>query len=190
MRPIVLVFTIIVLVPFGAEVRSGVPGSDPGSREIECEAGPEFENTLGVLVNTAEVALEERDLATAQRCGEELLKIVERRPASPDGYALHEGHRILGHVALAAGDLEAAKRHLIDAGRTHGSPSLDSFGPRLDLARALLARGERDAVMEYLRLCSRFWKGRKATLERWIADIQSGGQPRLKDFAPPDDPPR
>lgn len=191
MRSIVLVFTIIVFAPCDAEVRAGVPGSASGSREIECEADPEFETRLVALVRTGRRAVAEADHPTARRCGQELLRIVERCPASPhDGYALHEVHRFLGHVALAAGDVAAAKRHLIDAGRTHGSPSLRSFGPRLDLARALLARGERDAVIEYLRSCSRFWKGRKATLERWIADIQSGGQPHLKDFAPPDDPPR
>lgn len=70
------------------------------------------------------------------------------------------------------------------------SPALNSFGPRFDLATALLAKGERGAVIEYLRLCSRFWEGRKTTLERWVADIQAGGQPHLEDFAPRDEPPR
>ena len=60
------------------------------------------------------------------------------------------------------------------AGKTPGSPQLDSFGPDRDLARALLERGERTAVLAYLAECARFWKGREALLEGWRAAIERG----------------
>ena len=40
------------------------------------------------------------------------------------GNAIHDGHRILGHVALRQGDTEVAKAHLRSAGTTPGSPQL------------------------------------------------------------------
>jgi len=95
---------------------------------------------------------------------------------------VHEGHRILGHLELKAGDVEAAKKHLLEAGATPGSPSLNSFGPELTLANDLLAKGERDAVIEYLRLISRFWQGREDALESWIILIQGGKTPELNRF--------
>jgi hypothetical protein len=95
---------------------------------------------------------------------------------------VHEGHRVLGHLDLKAGDVEAAKKHLLEAGKTPGSPQLDSFGPELTLASDLLARGEREAVVEYLRQISRFWKGREEALEEWIILIQAGKTPELNRF--------
>jgi hypothetical protein len=98
------------------------------------------------------------------------------------GNAVHEGHRVLGHLDLKAGDVEAAKKHPLEAGKTPGSPQLDSFGPELTLASDLLARGEREAVVEYLRQISRFWKGREEALEEWIILIQAGKTPELNRF--------
>src|SRR5262249_41988818 len=44
-----------------------------------------------------------------------------------DGNAIHDGHEVLGLVALRRGDLDRAKRELLLAGETPGSPQLDSF---------------------------------------------------------------
>ena len=51
-----------------------------------------------------------------------------------------------------------ASRHLIESAQTEGSPVLCSFGPRMVLAKELLGRGETEVVLQYLKLCSAFWK--------------------------------
>ena len=56
------------------------------------------------------------------------------------GNAIHDSHNILGRVALRRNDIDAAKKHLIKAGRTKGSPQLDTFGTSMVLAKELLER--------------------------------------------------
>ena len=55
-----------------------------------------------------------------------------------DGNLLHQGHIMLGMVRLLEGDVAAAEAELRAAGQTPGSPQLNSFGPDLSLAWALL----------------------------------------------------
>jgi tetratricopeptide (TPR) repeat protein len=93
------------------------------------------------------------------------------------GNDIHHGNLILGRVALREGDVEKAKRFLILAGKTHGSPQLNSFGPNMVLAKDLLERGERTAVLKYLSLCGRFWSSGQTTLHDWTATIKAGGTP-------------
>ena len=77
------------------------------------------------------------------------------------------------------GDIERAKEHLLAAGNTSGSPQLNSFGPNMTLAKELLEQGERDVVLEYFRLCAKFWKSRShlGTLEEWANQVKAGMVP-------------
>ena len=100
------------------------------------------------------------------------------------GNAVHNGNLILGRIALKAGDLSKAKGHLIAAGRTPGSPQLDSFGPDLELAQRLLDKGEGETVAEYLRLVSKFCKLQKPRLDGWATAIEHGGRPQLDFYVP------
>ena len=98
------------------------------------------------------------------------------------GNAIHDGNEVLGRIALQEERLEDAKRFLIEAGKSPGSPQLDSFGPDMGLAQALLERGERETVLEYLKLCRRFWKvGR---LDQWSEAIKAGKTPDLQNKYP------
>jgi len=94
-----------------------------------------------------------------------------------DGNALHDGHMVRGLVALRNGSVQQAARDLIEAGKTSGSPQLNSFGPNMTLANELLEKGERDAVLEYLTLCRNFWKMGSSKLDAWIGIIRAGGRP-------------
>lgn len=76
------------------------------------------------------------------------------------GNAVHNANAALGLIALREGDRPAAVRHLIAAGKTRGSPQLDSFGPSLMLAQQLAEAGEYDAVAAYVRDIGRFWTAR------------------------------
>ncbi len=135
------------------------------------------------LAQAAEAARIAGDDSKASEYATELLRLAEEVPRDWNyGNAIHEGHGILGHVALNQGDTEAAKAHLLSAGATPGSPQLNSFGPELTLAQALLDRGERDTVAEYLQNCSRFWQDRSKALNDWITQIRAGESPRLNRF--------
>jgi hypothetical protein len=48
---------------------------------------------------------------------------------------------VLGQVALRRGDAKKAASFLLAAGKTWGSPQLNSFGPNMPLANDLLAAG-------------------------------------------------
>lgn len=94
------------------------------------------------------------------------------------GNALHVGNLVLGLVALDSADLVEAKKRLVAAGRTPGSPQLDTFGPNMLLAERLLAKGETATVLEYFDLCSKFWKsGLNDELPTWVTAVKAGKAP-------------
>jgi hypothetical protein len=136
-----------------------------------------------LLANAAECALWAGDDGKAKDYARQIVDLATAGQGKWDhGNAIHEGHRMLGHVALNAGDVAAAKGHLLEAGKTPGSPQLNSFGPELTLARDLLAKGERDAVIEYLQGLPRFWQGREQAIEEWVTLIKAGQTPELDRF--------
>ena len=92
-----------------------------------------------------------------------------------DGDVRHQANLVLGRIALVEGDVDRAKEHLLAAGRVAGSPTLGSFGPSMVLARELIEVGEREAVLEYFELCSRFWDSDR--LGRWADLVRAGGTP-------------
>lgn len=93
------------------------------------------------------------------------------------GNAIHFGHTALGLVALEEGDIARATTELAKAGATRGSPQLDSFGPTMQLAKALLRHGESPAVLAYVQSCRSFWKMGATWLDLWEATIRAGGVP-------------
>ncbi len=93
------------------------------------------------------------------------------------GNAIHKGHLTLGRVALRENNVEEAKRQLILAGKTPGSPQLSSFGPNMILAMELLEKGETDVVLEYLDLCKVFWTMSMDKLTIWESKISNGEVP-------------
>ena len=89
--------------------------------------------------------------------------------------APHEANIVLGHIALAAGDVSLASEHLLAATRVTGSPALRHFGPNMVLARELLERGQRDVVLEYMELCRSFWDSPRLTA--WAEVVRDGEIP-------------
>jgi hypothetical protein len=116
------------------------------------------------------------DLAKAQAYGEEAL----RESAHPGLYQADQvfcGNEALGLVAAKQGKLELARTYLLQAGRTKGNTTLGKFGPNMRLAKALLERGERDTVLEFIDLCRAFWPDGADTLTAWSDTIRAGGVP-------------
>jgi len=56
---------------------------------------------------------------------------------------------------------------------------MNSFGPNMHLAKALLEKGERDVVLEYFKRCSTFWKMGEKQLAVWTASVKNGEMPEF-----------
>jgi len=131
-----------------------------------------------LLNDLAKTAFEAGDLELATRYSRELLDAAERHREDWNyGNAIHDGHLVLGRVALRGGNLDEAKQQLLESGKTPGSPPLNSFGPNLMLAKELIDAGERDSVLAYLEAIGEFWKLGLERLDQWKVAIRSGGNP-------------
>ncbi len=93
---------------------------------------------------------------------------------------IFDGNNILGLVALQDNKLDEACDYLLKSGKTTGSPQLDSFGPKFNLANKLLKKGKEQAVIEFLNACSKYWK--KELCQKWIKEIKAGKTPKLSLF--------
>lgn len=119
-------------------------------------------------------------LNEAEKYATELLKLAPNYKKDWNyGNAIHKGHIALGRIELRKNNLSGATEHLIEAGKTPGSPQLDSFGPNMILAKELLEKGEHENVLKYLDLCEKFWEMHGAELKQWKAVIKAGGIPNF-----------
>jgi hypothetical protein len=105
--------------------------------------------------------------------------IEDRGTGWNSGNRTHYGNIFLGRVALLRDDIDSAKEHLISAGKTTGSPQLNSFGPDMTLARELLKVDKKEVVLEYFELCRKFWVHQLDKLDDWKVLVEGG---RIPDF--------
>jgi hypothetical protein len=108
--------------------------------------------------------------------------------------AAHIGNIVLGQVALRENNVQKAAEHLLIAIRAPlRKPT--SWLPEIDttLARELHSAGQKDAVLEYLKLCEGLWnlKNEKElfeyqsrALKKWQEQIRQGQTPSF-DFMKP-----
>ncbi len=127
-----------------------------------------------LLTELARMAVTANQYEKATEYANAMLSVDEDSSNWNSGNRIHHGNLVLGRIALAEGDVEEAKRRLIAAGETTGSPVLISFGPNMMLAKELLQKGEKEVVLEYFRLCSRFWEMGKRRLQEWSVLVQGG----------------
>jgi tetratricopeptide (TPR) repeat protein len=133
-----------------------------------------------LLGSVAKAAFDAGNLIRAKAYASHLLKKYGRDKDFPSyDDAVFEGNQILGRVALRNGNITRAKVHLLDSVRISGSPTLSTFGPDMTLAKELLERAQKTAVIEFLHLCAKFWKDEGGLLKDWEADIRKG---RMPDF--------
>ncbi len=93
------------------------------------------------------------------------------------GNAVQDFNLVLGRLAVKEGEIDKAKKHLLAAGRSPGSPQMDSFGPNMSLANDLLKKGEKQVVLEYFDLCRAFWKRGRGRLDLWAKEVEAGKTP-------------
>jgi hypothetical protein len=134
---------------------------------------------LSLLPDIAKMAFASEYWDKAKGYAEELLRLASAHQASRGVYgnAVHHGNLILGRLALLAGDTAGAKSYLLAAGKTPGSPQLNSFGPNMALAQELLEVGESQVVLEYFALCAVFWKSGQGELDMWTRAVKDGKKP-------------
>lgn len=134
-----------------------------------------------MLPELAKAAYEAGEFAGAKGYATEALSKVEQPGYfyHREGRAVHFGHLVLGRLALREGDVGRAKWHLLESGKTEGDPALCTGGPNMTLAKELLERGERDVVVEFLHLCTNFWKSHDHRPETWAYAIEHGEVPEF-----------
>lgn len=141
----------------------------------------ELLSRLHSLPARARAAFDAGEFKFARQFAEECLALTTSAEVDEffrsDGNAIHHSHLVLGRVALREGNLGQAKAHLIESGKTTGSPQLGSFGPNMSLAKELLELGQRDVVLEYLDLCGEFWEHGADSVATWKYQIAHDEMP-------------
>lgn len=146
-------------------------------------------NVARAALDTAKIAQEQKNQrlegihrAKARRYAEEILAVPNLAEESGDG--VHYGNYVLGCLALDGGDIDSARRFLLESAKASaetpysGSELLKAIGPEWPLAAALLDRGERESVCQYLTECKKLLNSDKL-IDAWVASIRAGKVPDL-----------
>jgi hypothetical protein len=102
-------------------------------------------------------------------------KLLRESPTSGD--AIYDGNLILAQAALDNDDISSAKQYLLQAASTPGARRIAQNGLDTSIARVLFDRGEKDAVVEYLKRGRELWPQGAQTIGRWEAAIKAGRRP-------------
>lgn len=130
------------------------------------------------LGHAAKNAFNAGEKTDAKKYAEELARLAPQFKTDWNyGNAIQDANLVLGRLALAEGNLKEAKQRLLDSADSKGSPQMNSFGPNMSLAKDLLAKGEKDAVLAYFELCGKFWSMGTARLKQWTEDVKKGATP-------------
>lgn len=146
------------------------------------------------LALMADMAFESGHLERAMTCASEALRIPEvaarirftresdLRSSMSGDRAVHDGHIILGRIALARGDPDEAARRLQLAGQAASSSdgAMATLGPDLSLAQDLLESGRISEVVGFLLACRGAWILGRRDIDGWVRAIRAGTIPRLE----------
>jgi hypothetical protein len=111
------------------------------------------------LNNAAKESFVAGHVEDARKYANELMTLLPKYPRDWNyGNSVHDANLVLGRIAANEGRTEDAKKHLLAAGQSPGSPQMNSFGPNMSLALDLLRLKEKDVVLQYFNSCRTFWK--------------------------------
>lgn len=198
MKKILRTLIIIITIPFLTFVGMYIYGvyffeADPATQAYLDEKNPKkkmllLDNILNEdeytrwawLDDAAVLAYEIEEYDKAKTYSLESLSISSRYKDDWNyGNSIHNANTVLGRLSLIEGDTEKAKVYLLEAAKSKGSPQLDTFGPKLELAQELLIIEERDVVLSYLKSISKFWEMDDGCINRWIEKIDNNETPKL-----------
>ena len=138
------------------------------------------EDRFAALDDVAKESFEVGKIEDARKFATELLALAPSYESDWNyGNAIQDGNLVLGRIAVREGRIEEAKQYLLAAGKSKGSPQMDSFGPNMSLAKDLLEKGERDTVLQYFELCRRFWRMDYGKLDDWRQEVKAGKIPNF-----------
>jgi len=138
------------------------------------------EKRFYMLTSEVLTKFENGEIEEAKKIVAELNDLIPKYPNNWNyGNAIHKVNITSGRIALEENKIVEAKEFLIKAGKTKGSPQLNSFGPNMSLANELLKIGEKEVVIEYLDLCKVFWEMEKGKIESWKKTIKRGSTPQF-----------
>ncbi|MHC4516275.1 MAG: hypothetical protein ACYTGW_04255 [Planctomycetota bacterium] len=167
---------------YGASLRYLKPARDTLALSVKADPdNKELQHSLNQMGEYVALASLEAglDFAAVKSFAEAALAKNKDTESWNYGNTIFNEHTLLGRVALREGKLDEAKKHLLAAGRTPGSPQLNSFGPDLVLARELAEKGEHDTVIAFLDLVARFWADRDGKAE---VNPKRSGSEKLKQL--------
>ena len=188
MKNLLVLLVFILIFSFGcndskekSETKSG--SAEPTSSSIvpiNPSKETEEEKHFYMLTKSLQENFEAGNIAKVQSSIKELESLLPKFENNWNyGNAIHKMNLIEGRISLKEGKIEEAKKYLIAAGKTKGSPQLNSFGPNITLAKELLEKGETEVVIQYLDLCNNFWTSEFSNVDEWKKIIQKGEIPQF-----------
>ena len=163
---------------------AGIPDEridDPAARAVES-----YNRVLELTHNAAAREALAGDMAQAEfKVGdmEGAGALAKIHLQGKDRTALQRSNTILGRVALRSGDVPGAKQYLLDSSGPLARSDVAVSGPTLVLAKELLQKGEKEAVLQYLDNCLSLWPRGESVLQLWIDDIKNGKTPNFGNLA-------
>ncbi|MGH7951000.1 MAG: hypothetical protein ACREFE_03645 [Limisphaerales bacterium] len=180
-----LLFASLVIIPFllpltvGHKYPTTAQGRLAVAKQKLAEAAND-EQRFDALDDAAKESFNVGNIGDADKYAGELLKLAPHfRDNWNYGNAIQDGNLVLGRIAARAGHIDKATQDLLAAGNSPGSPTMDSFGPNMSLAKDLLEKGQRKVVLQYFGLCRKFWKMDYGKLDQWSNDVEAG---KIPDF--------
>ena len=151
------------------------PRLQPALNKLAAANSPELR--FCALGEAAKQSFAAGKVEDARNYAQELMTLLPGfRKNQEYGSAAHDANLTLGRIAVREGRLDDAKRHLLESVRTPGARQMD-YGPNLSLAKDLLEKGERQAVLDYFALCRKFWN--RGRLDEWSQQVTEG---KIPDF--------
>ncbi|MCM6778985.1 hypothetical protein NDR87_36485 [Nocardia sp. CDC159] len=162
-------------------VQPGVAAAQPpGVTQHEPDASTAQDKRFYDLPGLAKDSFNAGRTEDARNFARELLALAPKYQGDWNyGNAIHDANMVLGRVAVQEGRFEDAERSLFEAGKTPGSPQLDTFGPNMSLAKDLLEKDRRQVVLDYFESCRKFWELHDGRLDTWRQQVSEG---QIPDF--------
>ena len=172
---------VLLILPFVAGTKYPMtPQGLLDKATDELSAASSDETRFYALDDAAKESFNVGKTDDASNYANEILKLAPKFQDNWNyGNAIQDGNLVLGRIAVRDRRIEESKEYLLEAGKSPGSPVMDSFGPNMSLAKDLLEKGERVTVLQYFELCRKFWEDDCGKLNHWRDEVKAGKIPNF-----------